>query len=260
MQFAVLDPPQRYYYLLINWLPSTQLATIDIVLRSIEGIIIGFSIQLHLGDLKITTGMTLANIAAAFGKRAPRYGYHRSSTIGTKKKQNGRLYKSKMNGQQMQIGPRGVPPISICVKDMDDNTLLTFGALEDHSAREEILKRHIMDVDGCSYEAACGMFNTISERNMQGYYMVTLPYKIGITSAVFAGVMAFPLVFHLPTIEWFNEWAVTCDIPEARDLETPLEVSIWSWNWMEVSALLSFMTDAVKGVKIQMMQLLIDLM
>ena len=25
-------------------------------------------------------------------------------------------------------------------------------------------------------------------------------------------------------------------IPEARDLETPLEVSIWAWNWMEVSA------------------------
>ena len=143
------------------------------------------------------------------------------------------------------IGPRGVPPISICVKDMDDNTLLTFGALEDHSAREEILKRHIMDVDGCSYEAACGMFNTISERNMQGYYMVTLPYKIGISSAVFAGVVAFPLVFHLPTIEWFNEWAVTCDIPEARDLETPLEVSIWAWNWMEVSTML-FFTDIVK--------------
>lgn len=119
--------------------------------------------------------------------------------------------------------------------DMDDKTLLTFGALEDHSAREEILKRHIMDIDHCSYTTACDTLNTIAERNMQGYYMVTLPYKIGIGAAIFAAGAAFPLVFHLPTIEWFNDWAVTCDIPEARELETPLEVSIWSWNWMEVS-------------------------
>lgn len=153
-----------------------------------------------------------------------------------------------MNGERLQIGPRGVPPISVCVKDMDDNTLLTFGALEDHSAREEILKRHIMDVDGSSYEDASDTFNTIAGRNMKGYYMVTLPYKIGITSAIFAGVAAFPLVFHLPTIEWFNDWAVTCDIPEARELETPLEVSIWSWNWMEVSALLLFILMVEGGI------------
>mmetsp|Transcript_24309 Transcript_24309/g.37152 ORF Transcript_24309/g.37152 Transcript_24309/m.37152 type:complete len:254 (+) Transcript_24309:86-847(+) len=177
--------------------------------------------------------MTLASIAASVAKRAPRYGYHRSS-VGTKKKLlNGAHYNPKMNGERTHIGPRGVPPISICVKDMDDNTLLTFGALNDHSAREEILKRHIMDTDDCSYETACDMFNKIADRNMKGYYMVTLPYKIGISSAIFAGVVAFPLVFHLPTIEWFNEWAVTCDIPEARELETPLEVSIWAWNWME---------------------------
>lgn len=200
--------------------------------------------------------MSVTNIAAAVGKRTPRYGYPRSC-IGTKKKQllNGRLSNPKVNEQTIKkqiMGPRGVPPISICVKDMDDNTLLTFGALEDHSAREEILKRHIMDVDGCSYEAACGTFNTIAERNMKGYYMVTLPYKIGISSAIFAGVVAFPLVFHLPTIEWFNEWAVTCDIPEARDLETPLEVSIWAWNWMEVSAYIAvLLIDMGNRMKLQ---------
>jgi hypothetical protein len=117
---------------------------------------------------------------------------------------------------------------------MDDQTLLTFGALQDHSAREEILKRHIMDIDHCSYQKANQTFSIIAQRNMEGYYMVTLPYKLGITSAILAGMAAFPLVFHLPTIEWFNAWAVTADIPEARDLETPLEVSIWAWNWMEV--------------------------
>ncbi len=31
----------------------------------------------------------------------------------------------------------------------------------------------------------------------------------------------------------FNEAFVTTDVPEAKDLETPLEVGGWAWNWME---------------------------
>lgn len=26
---------------------------------------------------------------------------------------------------------------------------------------------------------------------------------------------------------------IAVDVPEARDLETPLEVGAWAWNWME---------------------------
>ena len=26
---------------------------------------------------------------------------------------------------------------------------------------------------------------------------------------------------------------MTTDVPEDRDLETPLEVAIWTWSWME---------------------------
>ena len=117
---------------------------------------------------------------------------------------------------------------------MDDTILLSLGAIEDHSAREEILKRHIMDVDYVDYEQACKTFTIIACHNIQGYFLVTLPYKVGIFSAVIVGFASVPMVFHLPTVEMFNEWAVTTDIPEMRDLETPLEVSIWSWNWMEV--------------------------
>lgn len=117
---------------------------------------------------------------------------------------------------------------------MDDHTLLTLAAIEDHAAREEILKRHIMDVDDVPYPDASRTFETIARRNMEGYYLVALPYKIGIFSASLLGIVSVPMVFHLPTVEWFNEWAVTTDVPELRDLETPLEVSIWAWNWMEV--------------------------
>lgn len=131
-------------------------------------------------------------------------------------------------------GPRGVPPISIYVEDMDDRTLLTLASIEDHSAREEILKRHIMDVDHVNYNEACEKFAIIAHMNIQGYYMVALPYKVGIFTASALAMASVPLVFDLPTVQWFNEWAVTTDVPESRDLDTPLEVSIWSWNWMEV--------------------------
>ena len=118
---------------------------------------------------------------------------------------------------------------------MEDHTLITLAAIEDHSAREEILKRHIMDVDDVSYTEACQTFKVIARHNIHGYHLVTLPYKVGMFTAGIVGLMAVPMVFHLPTVEWFNEFAVTTDHPELRDLETPLEVSIWSWNWMEVS-------------------------
>lgn len=63
--------------------------------------------------------------------------------------------------------------------------------------------------------------------------MLTLPYKIGILSAVLAGVVSLPMCFELNTVMYFNEHFVTADIPEAKDLETPLEVGSWAWNWME---------------------------
>lgn len=161
-----------------------------------------------------------------------------------------------MNKQHHQNGPRGVPPISICVQDMEDRTLLVLASIEDHSAREEILKRHIMDVDRVKYEDATNKFATIARHNIQGYYLVALPYTVGIFSATTLGFIAMPMVFHLPTVEWFNEFAVTTDIPELRDLETPLEVGIWSWSWMEPPlGTMSFLLLCLQFVRGQMVNL-----
>jgi hypothetical protein len=130
-------------------------------------------------------------------------------------------------------GPRGGRKISLSIESMSDEALVLLSSFEDNEAREEVLKRHIMDTDNVSYEEAYKIFLAIERKNQEGMYLVSLPYRIGIFSAFAVGAASIPLVFHLPTIEWFNEWAVTTDVPEARDLETPLEVSIWSWNWME---------------------------
>jgi hypothetical protein len=66
--------------------------------------------------------MTLSNIAASASRRAARYGYrnHRPlplvPTLTRHNELNGIHSNPKMNGERTVIGPRGVPPISICVK------------------------------------------------------------------------------------------------------------------------------------------------
>lgn len=169
---------------------------------------------------------------------------------------HGHPSRGHVHQQKHKIGPRGVPPISISVEDMDDHTLITLAAIEDHSAREEILKRHIMDVDNVKYDQANEKFSIIAHHNSKGYYMVALPYKVGIFSAAVLGVASVPMVFHLPTAEWFNALAVTTDIPEQRDLETPLEVSIWAWSWMEPPlGTMSFMLLCLQFMRGQMLNL-----
>ena len=66
--------------------------------------------------------MTLSNIAATAGKRAARYGYrnHRPlvPTLTPRHNELNGISNPKMNGERTVIGPRGVPPISICVKGL----------------------------------------------------------------------------------------------------------------------------------------------
>jgi hypothetical protein len=39
--------------------------------------------------------------------------------------------------------------------------------------------------------------------------------------------------FDMRMAQWFNENYVTTDVPGAADLETTLEVGMWTWSWME---------------------------
>jgi hypothetical protein len=116
---------------------------------------------------------------------------------------------------------------------MDNASLVGLGALGLHAARQEILKRHIMAVDNISYSEACRIFDAIERLNHAGMYLLGLPFQIGVIFTSTAAFCSIPLVFHLPTVELFNSYFVTDDEPPASSLQTPLEVSIWSWNWME---------------------------
>ncbi len=62
---------------------------------------------------------------------------------------------------------------------------------------------------------------------------VLLPHKVGLVSAGVASVVALPSVFSQDVTVWFNDAFVTMDLPDAKDMETWLEIGAWSWNWME---------------------------
>lgn len=66
-----------------------------------------------------------------------------------------------------------------------------------------------MATDNIEWPAAREKFVTIMRNNRQGLFVATLPYKIGIFTAVSAGLLSIPLIFHLETVLLFNENFVT---------------------------------------------------
>lgn len=123
--------------------------------------------------------------------------------------------------------------LPISIKEMDNTTLITLGALGQVGALEEILKRHIMATDESSYEEASAVFKEIEQSNKKHNWIFEKPYQLGMSIGVVGACASVPLVFDLDTVQWFNENYVTADIPEPKDLETWLEVGSWSWQWME---------------------------
>lgn len=111
--------------------------------------------------------------------------------------------------------------------------LLTMAVMGDQDAREERMIREIMSVDCVSWEDAEKTFQKMVAVNRQGLFVSTLPYKTGIFCALVAGFASVPMIFDINTVLAFNDMFVTSDVPDAKDLETPLEVGSWAWNWME---------------------------
>ena len=139
---------------------------------------------------------------------------------------------------------------------MNNEILMTLGALNNSAARAEMLKRHIMVVDNVPYTEAVVTFEKISDYNRELMRFFHIPYTIGIAAAVGGGLASIPLVFHRSTVEWFNENYVTADIPQRADLETALEVGSWAWGWMEPTiGELSFLILCMQLARSQMLNI-----
>ena len=71
------------------------------------------------------------------------------------------------------------------------------------------------------------------EVNAENLNLARAPYYIGIGAALAGGYASIPLVFSKWAAKLTNEYAVTTEVPHNSDLETTLEVGMWSWGWME---------------------------
>jgi hypothetical protein len=117
--------------------------------------------------------------------------------------------------------------------EMDNVPLLAVAEMGNHGARIELLKRHIMAVDGVDYETAGKKFLEIKAKAREGIFLSLLPYKISIAAALSCAIGSWPMVFDETTSLWFNHHFVTMEIPEPSDMDTWLEVGAWTWNWNE---------------------------
>ncbi|KAI2498985.1 hypothetical protein MHU86_15489 [Fragilaria crotonensis] len=148
--------------------------------------------------------------------------------------------KKKLRSAEVQFQNRMTTPdhslamaMPTNVREMDNQTLITLAALNDHAACSEMLIRHIMTADRFSYDMALEKYQEIDTFHKQGMMMYLFPFQIGIVTSLTAAVASGPLCFHLPSVHLFNHHFVTTSVPEPEDLETWLEVGSWAWNWME---------------------------
>jgi len=123
--------------------------------------------------------------------------------------------------------------LPIEVYEYPHSVLLTASMNNDYDAREEVLRRHIMVVDKCSWDQADEVLQEIKAFNRKNMTFFQFPYKIGIFVALASGIISLPLIFHLETVLWFNDTFVTFEEAGEGELDTWLEVGSWAWNWME---------------------------
>jgi hypothetical protein len=145
---------------------------------------------------------------------------HRRWQASKQKQQISAVVKQRMTTPDYQLAMA----MPTNVREMGNQTLITLAALGDHAACCEMLVRHIMTVDGVSYEMALEKYEEIDAFHNKAMMMYLLPYQIGIAASLTAAALSAPLCFHLPTVHFFNHHFVTTDVPEPQDLETWLEV------------------------------------
>ena len=65
---------------------------------------------------------------------------------------------------------------------------------ESLEARRELLIRHVMDVDNVEYEEALKTCKEIEAKAREGLFLTTIPYKVGIFTALATGFGSIPMV------------------------------------------------------------------
>jgi len=94
-----------------------------------------------------------------------------------------------------------VQELRLIPKDMNNESLLIVSYLSDDiEAKQELLARHIMDVDKVNYDEALEKCNEIEQAGRKIMLLHTVPYKIGIAGALITGFGSIPMVSQINLI------------------------------------------------------------
>jgi len=122
------------------------------------------------------------------------------------------------------------------VSQFDSAVVAQLALQGSHSAHKEQLLREIMFIDGVSWEAAHKKLYEMDAFNERFYWVQTMPYRIGITAAVFGAIGGTLLVFCSPVAESYGTGVAGEALPEGVESiheMTINQVGTWTWSWME---------------------------
>jgi len=125
-------------------------------------------------------------------------------------------------------------PTHVC--ELAHQSLAELAMLGNHCARRERLLREVMCVDGISWGQAHEVLNKLDQFNERYYWIETMPYRLGITTAFISGIASIVLVFWAPVAEWYATEVAGEQLPEGvKEIGelTMNQVGTWTWSWME---------------------------
>jgi len=117
--------------------------------------------------------------------------------------------------------------------EMTNQDILHLSSEGDHNACKESLLRNIMAVDSINYDDAKQILSAIVKVNRSYMIIHVIPYQVGVGVSLAAAIISVPLVFQYDAALYVHDAFITADVPQPKDLETPLEIGSWSWAWME---------------------------
>lgn len=151
--------------------------------------------------------------------------YRRYQAKKKQEAENVRAFKPSIGALQdgIQVPTKIVArDMGMSFSEMENEPLQIIAEMGNHSARYEVLQRHIMAVDDVEYDVAGVRMQEIEARCKEGLFLYALPYRIGIAVSVFAGLGAIPMVFDFNVASIFNEACVTMEVPPPDELDTRL--------------------------------------
>lgn len=141
------------------------------------------------------------------------------------------------NGAQSRAALRPTLDIALGqpahVSELGHETLAKLAMLGNHNAHRERLLREIMAVDSVTWVEAHEKLAEMDRTKERYYWLESLPYRVGITSAIVCSVAAPLMVFSKPVATWYAVAVVSEELPKNLAEMTINQVGTWTWTWME---------------------------